>query len=118
MTNSLSAPAFPTSESDRGLRGQNDYHDDPELAALLSRLAALQGHSLPAFRFGMVEKTADGLEMLSLARSQRAMELWASHFASAQMRAVSEKDRKKGYFPLLWLAHDESRVLLLRGGSV
>lgn len=118
MTNSFSAPALPAPAPASGPhspRGQNDYHDDPELAALLSRLAALQGHSLPAFRFGMVEKTADGLELMSLARSQRAMELWASHFASAQMRVVAAKERKKGNFPMLWVANDESRVLLLRG---
>jgi ATP-binding cassette subfamily C protein LapB len=39
------------------------YQQDPELAALLSRLAALQGHAVPTYRFGMLDQTVDGVEL-------------------------------------------------------
>ena len=41
---------------------------------LASRLAALQGHSVPAYRFGMVHQTADGVDVASLSRKHRAIE--------------------------------------------
>lgn len=92
----------------------DSYLQDPELATLLSRLAALQGHSVPAYRFGMVDKTADGLDMASLSRQLRAMELWSVHFASAVVSEVPANQLSKGQFPLVWVSQDGARVLMLR----
>ena len=91
------------------------YQQDPELATLLSRLAALQGHSVPAYRFGMVDKTADGVDLSSLSRRHRATELWNVHFASAAIREVPALQLGKGQFPLLWVSEDGAQALLLRG---
>lgn len=91
------------------------YLNDAALAALLSRLAALQGHAIPTFRFGMVEKNADGVDMSSLTRPQQAMELWSAHFPTAGAHVLALKELQKSHFPLLWVAHDEGRALLLHG---
>ncbi|PUE27539.1 ABC transporter [Limnohabitans sp. Jir72] len=91
------------------------YQQDPELAALLSRLAALQGHSVPTYRFGMLDKNADGVDLSSLSRKHRATELWSVHFAMAAISEVSVPQLGKGQFPLLWVSADGARVLMLRG---
>lgn len=93
----------------------DSYLQDAPLATLLCRLAALQGHSVPAFRFGMVGKTADGIELDTLSRAQQAIELWMTHFPSAVAQEVQASPLRKNHFPLLWIAHDDKRVLLLRG---
>ncbi len=91
------------------------YQQDPELATLLSRLAALQGHSVPVYRFGMVHQTADGVDLSSLRRQHRATELWSLHFASAAISEVPTDQLSKGQFPLLWVSNDGAQALLLRG---
>jgi len=96
-------------------QAQPSYQQDPQLAALLSRLAALQGHSVPAYRFGMVDKTADGVDVASLSRKHRAIELWSVHFASAAISEVPALQLSKGQFPLVWVSEDGSQVLMLRG---
>ena len=77
------------------------YQQDAELAALLSRLAALQGHAVPAYRFGMREKTEAGVDLTSLARSVRAQELWAAHFPLGVCDTLTAGPFQKGQFPLL-----------------
>lgn len=91
------------------------YQQDAELAALLSRLAALQGHAVPAYRFGMREKTEAGVDLTSLARPVRAQELWVAHFPLGVCDTLTPHQLRKGQFPLLWVAADGARVLLLRG---
>lgn len=91
------------------------YLQDPALANLLSRLAALQGHSVPAYRFGMIDKTADGVNLASLSRKDRAIELWSVHFASSAISQVPALELSKGQFPLVWVSEDGSQVLMLRG---
>jgi ATP-binding cassette subfamily C protein LapB len=93
-------------------QAQPSYQQDPELAALLSRLAAMQGHSVPAFRFGMVDKTADGVDVSSLSRKHRAIELWSVHFASAAISEVPASQLSKGQFPLVWFSNDDQPVIL------
>jgi ATP-binding cassette subfamily C protein LapB len=106
-----SAPLQSTVEKDR----PSSYLQDPELAALLSRLAALQGHSVPTYRFGMLDKTADGVDLSSLSRKHRATELWSAHFAMATISEVPLPQLGKGQFPLLWVSGDGMHVLMLRG---
>jgi ATP-binding cassette subfamily C protein LapB len=91
------------------------YLPDPELAKLLSRLAALQGHAVPVYRFGTTTVTSDGLSLDSLPRHAQAMELWHAYFPSAQVDLLPGAQTIKGLFPLLWLSQDQSQILLLRG---
>ncbi len=88
---------------------------DPKLPLLLTKMAALQGHAVPAFRFGMIEKTADGVEMSSLAVHRQAQELWNAMFpAGEQLELIADK-LERGQFPLLWVSKSDDRILLLRG---
>lgn len=91
------------------------YQHDPQLSRLLSRLAALQGHAVPAFRFGMVENNADGVPISSLPRHVQAKELWHAQFAQSSVRELAYEKLQRGDFPLLWFSADQARVLLLRG---
>ena len=99
------------------VQGVDDHADgqDAALATLLSRLAALQGHAVPAHRFGMREKTADGLPFATLARHVRAQELWAAQFPLGVSSTLAVNSLAKGQFPLLWVSSDGLDVCLLRG---
>jgi len=91
------------------------YLQDPQLATMLSRMAALQGHAVPVYRFGTTVQTAEGLALNSLPRNVQAMELWQAHFPAGQITAITQVKNLKGLFPLLWLSQDQSRILMLRG---
>ena len=91
------------------------YQQDHALASLLTRLAALQGHAVPAYRFGMREKTAAGIDLASLPRHVRAKELWAAHFPGGRQRQLAPGPYQRGQFPMLWVARDGQHACLLRG---
>jgi ATP-binding cassette subfamily C protein LapB len=107
MTEQLSLPSVAGAST--------SYFQDADLATLLSRLAALQGHAVPVFRFGMVGQNAEGMDLSTLTRAQQALELWSSHFPSAGAQVLPVQALQKNHFPLLWVAHDDGRVLLLHG---
>ena len=92
-----------------------DYLEDAPLARQLSRLAAIHGRSVPAFRFGMSTQTDSGVPLENLARHERAMELWRSHFPQGEVRQVLISEVKRTEFPLLWFPEDDSQVLVIRG---
>ena len=108
MNNPSALPSTPDLQT-----GQ--YLHDPHLAALLTRLAALQGHAVPAYRFGMTEKTPDGLPVASLPRHVQAQELWRAQFPSCLVHELAVHRLDKGQFPLLWISADGGQILLLRG---
>ena len=88
---------------------------DAELAGLLSRLASLLGHAVPAHRFGMLERSEDGIELATLSREQRAFEMWKARFAGAQMREIPADSVQRQDFPLLWVSAAGDVVRLVRG---
>jgi ATP-binding cassette subfamily C protein LapB len=88
---------------------------DTKLPLLLTKLAALQGHAVPAFRFGMIEKTADGVEMSTLAVYRQAQELWNAMFPAGEQHELAADKLERGQFPLLWVSKSDDRILLLRG---
>jgi hypothetical protein len=47
---------------------ESTVKEDPGLAALLSRLAALQGQAVPTHRFAMLERTDSGVALGDLDR--------------------------------------------------
>lgn len=104
--------ANPTREA---AEAPGSYLQDPELATLLSRIAALQGHAVPVYRFGTTVQTADGLDLSTLPRKAQAMELWQAHFPAAQISEVASTKNLKGTFPLLWLSADQTQIKMLRG---
>jgi ATP-binding cassette subfamily C protein LapB len=88
---------------------------DQRLAIQLSRLAALQGHAVPVHRFAMQAQTSDGVDMATLSRPHRAVEMWSARFPSGRVQERSLDSLERGDFPLLWISADSQRVLLLRG---
>lgn len=89
---------------------------DPSLAAVLSRIAALQGQAIPAFRFGMVGKTREGYDVSDLDRADRAVVMWMAVFPQGRVRLV-EADHQGGIdvsAPALWLSADGKTVCTLR----
>lgn len=94
---------------------QPDYMEDAPLARQLSRLAAIHGRSVPAFRFGMATQTDAGVPLENLARHERAMELWRAHFPQGEVSQVVLEQVKRTEYPLLWFSTDEPQVLIIRG---
>ncbi len=92
-----------------------NYLHDAELATVLTRLAALQGHAVPVYRFGMVDKTADGMDIAALPRHVQARELWAAQFAAGRLSDLQPGQLQRGQFPLLWVSGNGDKLLLLRG---
>lgn len=92
-----------------------NFMEDPTLARLLSRLAAIQGKPVAAFRFGMTLKTDAGVVIHDLPRRDRAAELWNIHFPQGQARGLSIAKLQRSDFPVLWVSSDEQQVLILRG---
>jgi len=105
----------PSAEEEGRQVANVSYLQDAELSVLLSRLAALQGHSVPAHRFGMLDQTEDGIKLSELSRVQRARELWRARFPAALPDELKADKLKRGSFPLLWISADGKEVLLLRG---
>jgi len=88
---------------------------DDALAALLSRLAGLQGQAVPAHRFGMLLQSADGVPIASLDRRTRALEWWRARFVQANCRESSPSKLSRGDVPALWFSADSTTALLVRG---
>lgn len=88
---------------------------DESLARVLSKLASLQGHAVPAYRFGMTIVNADGVDLSALSRDERARELWHARFPAAPVEALELADLKREHFPLLWFSHNGDVLCLVRG---
>lgn len=95
--------------------GSADYLQHPALSSLLSRLAALLGHAVPAFRFGMLERSADGVALNQLPLHHQAREMWTARFPGAQIRDVAVSRVERRDFPLLWVSADGGQIRIIRG---
>lgn len=92
------------------VRGQFLDHD---LAIVLQRLAALQGHAVPAHRFGMMSVTSAG-SIENLARDVRAIELWLSALPGGVANEINGLPERTE-LPAIWFSADGNQVRLLRG---
>lgn len=93
------------------------YMSDPDLAGALSKIAALQGHAVPAFRFGMLATTSGGVPVEELARLDRANFWWSARFASSEISKLDFNNIERKQFPALWISTQDTRVLVVRGMS-
>lgn len=114
---SAQQPAAELIKIDPQAAAREGYMEDPALARQLSRLAAIHGRSVPAFRFGMATQTESGIPLENLPRYERALQLWQSHFPQGQARVVALDQVKRSEFPLLWVSSEEAdaQVLVIRG---
>ncbi len=81
---------------------------DAQLAVLLSRIAAVLGHAVPAKRFGVAPTDPQ------VSLSAIATELWQAVFPDGgSVRLTTPPTREQ--LPLLWSADDDSHALVVRG---
>ncbi len=82
------------------------------LPALLSRIAALLGHAMPAHRFSQViAEVAPSAPASTIAEA-----LWQTAFPQGGSERITESPTRE-QLPLLWVADDNSDALILRGRS-
>lgn len=95
-----------------------DSHSlDPGLALVLSRLAALLGHAVPAHRFGMMSVTDAGLSLETLPRIERLKAWWIARFPTSEAIELDADGLSTEIFPLVWISNDQSTVRLVRSRS-
>jgi ATP-binding cassette subfamily C protein LapB len=87
---------------------------DLALATLLSRLAALRRHAIPAHRFATMAATREGTLLQTLARDQRAAEMWLAAFAEGSAEIKPFDPDMLLPHPAIWVSADGDRLLLLR----
>lgn len=102
-------------ETQQAPQSEAVFLNDPKLSVLLSRLAALLGHAVPAYRFGLVAHSEDGAEIANLSRLNQARELWKARFPGGQIRQIPIEHVERGDFPLLWVSAAADDVRLVRG---
>ena len=90
---------------------------DMELAALLSRIAALQGVAIPVHRFEMMSIAAGGGDMTQMSRTQRALSMWQTAMPDGEAKINNEPLGKED-LPAVWISQDQQQVRLLRGQLV
>jgi ATP-binding cassette, subfamily C, bacterial LapB len=120
----LMPPRLPVTnqqEDERRLVEPQDSTPDlltANLGRQLSRLAGIQGKSIPAYRFEYLSETSTGVPIAQISPALRAIELWADQFPEGVKELVSVQDVEKDSFPLLWLEPSAQRVLIARGKLV
>ena len=103
--------------SDSSLVDQSASDVKPRLAALLSRLAAAQGHAVPAHRFEFVQHSVDGADIDGLSLYDQVIELWRSRFAGMVAVNIELDKASPDDFPLLWIPQTQTEYepMLVRG---
>lgn len=90
----------------------------PDLGKQLSKLAAIQGKSVPAYRFEYLQETASGVPVSQLKPTTRAIELWVDQFPEGVRETISAMQLERDSFPLLWIDPFDSEVFIARGQLV
>ncbi len=89
-------------------------HGDELLAALLSRLAALQGHAVGRVTMLMTQTGLQGADIADMGRAEQALEIWSAVFPSGQARRIDQLPEPHD-MPLLWLDVTGEQALILTG---
>ena len=85
------------------------------MAALLSRLASLQGIAVPAHRFVYQQQAESGVALDDLPVVDQTIAIWGGRFPDGPAAKLDLADVVKNDFPLLWVSADGSELKLLRG---
>jgi ATP-binding cassette subfamily C protein LapB len=128
MTNEAAAPnpsemppasGGSLAEADHSLFSpENGYDSFADLAKQLSRLAGIQGRSVPSYRFEYLAESGSGVPIAQLSPALRAIELWADQFPGGSREVVDLSQIDRDSFPLLWLNLEEQKVSIARGRLV
>lgn len=94
------------------------YQEDEireELAALLSRLASLQGVAVPGHRF-VYQQTADsGVSLDDMQQIDQAVAIWSQRFPDGPITKLTAEELTKADYPVVWMSDDGEKQRLLRG---
>ena len=94
------------------------YQEDEireELAALLSRLASLQGVAVPGHRF-VYQQTADsGVSLDDMQQIDQAVAIWSQRFPDGPITKLKAEELTKADYPVVWMSDDGEKQRLLRG---
>jgi len=103
---------------DSQIESTNPYQEEAvreDLAALLSRLASLQGTAVPAHRFVYQQKAESGVALEDMAVIDQTIAIWGERFPDGPTAKIDLAKVVKNDFPLIWVSDDGSELKLLRG---
>ena len=86
-----------------------------DLAALLSRLASLQGVAVPAHRFVYQQEAESGVTLEDMPVADQAIAIWGGRFPEGPIAKLKIEKLVKSDFPALWVSADGEELRLLRG---
>jgi ATP-binding cassette subfamily C protein LapB len=87
---------------------------DDNLAAILSRLAVVQGHAIPKHRFAMASKNAQGASIADLSSEVKAQEIWLTLFSSGEAYEIKGPVGRQDT-PLLWISPEKDNFKIVKG---
>jgi ATP-binding cassette subfamily C protein LapB len=103
---------------DSKIESTTPYQQDgvrEELAALLSRLASLQGVAVPAHRFVYQQEAESGVALEDMPLVEQAVAIWNERFPEGPITKLSISELVKSDFPVFWISADGEQLKLLRG---
>ena len=86
-----------------------------DLAALLARLASLQGVAVAAHRFVYQQQAESGVSLEDMPVIDQAIAIWHERFPEGPAAKLELDKLVKNDFPVLWVSADGSELKLLRG---
>ncbi|MGB1328242.1 MAG: type I secretion system permease/ATPase [Porticoccaceae bacterium] len=86
-----------------------------DLAALLARLASLQGIAVAAHRFVYQQQAESGVSLEDMPVIDQAIAIWSERFPEGPTAKLELDKLVKNDFPVLWVSADGSELKLLRG---
>jgi len=103
---------------DSAIESTTPYQQDgvrEELAAILSRLASLQGVAVPAHRFVYQQEAESGVALEDMALVDQAVAIWNERFPEGPITKLSVSELVKSDYPVIWVSTDGEQLKLLRG---
>lgn len=101
-----------TIESTNPYQGESVRED---LAALLSRLASLQGVAVPGHRFVYQQEAESGVALEDMAVADQAIAIWGARFPEGPTTKLKLEKLVKSDYPMLWVSFSGEELRLLRG---
>lgn len=101
-----------TIESTNPYQGESVRED---LAALLSRLASLQGVAVPGHRFVYQQEAESGVALEDMAVADQAIAIWGARFPEGPTTKLKLEKLVKSDYPMLWVSSSGEELRLLRG---
>ena len=96
----------------------NPYQEEivrEDLAALLSRMASLQGVAVPSHRFVYQQEAESGVALDDMSVADQMVAIWSLRFPEGPISKPNIDKLVKADFPMLWVSADGEELKLLRG---